>query len=104
MRRQDLAFPACYYLWSKPSGVQIGLSDDLTYSHRKPAREWFLFLVSTCIGVQIGTTAGTSYPVGGVTDTLVHAYHVTGVDAAGNESGASNTVTVALSGKGDGRR
>jgi hypothetical protein len=55
-------------------------------------------------GVQIGTTAGTSYTVGGVTDTLVHAYHVTAVDAAGNESAASNTVTVALSGKGNGRR
>jgi hypothetical protein len=55
-------------------------------------------------GARIGTTSGTSFADSGVTDILAHTYYVTAVDAAGNESAASNSVSTALSAKGNGRK
>jgi chitodextrinase len=55
-------------------------------------------------GGLVGSPSGTSFADGSVTDALPHTYFVTAVDAAGNESAASNSVTAALSGKGNGRK
>lgn len=51
----------------------------------------------------INTGTGTSYQVTGLTAATAYSFSVTAIDAAGNESGASNTVNVTtLSGGGGG--
>jgi chitodextrinase len=45
-------------------------------------------------GSQIGTTSGTSYTDSGVVGSTAYSYTVSAYDAAGNNSGSSNTATV----------
>ena len=45
-------------------------------------------------GVEVGTTAGTSYNDAGLNPNTSYGYYVTARDAAGNESGPSGTVFV----------
>ena len=53
-------------------------------------------------GSLLGNVTGTSANVTGLTAGSTYSYYVTAVDAAGNESGASNTVTVTTTGGGGG--
>ncbi|MEZ4829304.1 MAG: M4 family metallopeptidase [Bacteroidia bacterium] len=53
-------------------------------------------------GVLNGTSATTSYTVSGLTAATAYSIYVTASDAAGNESGASNTVNVTTQSSGGG--
>lgn len=53
-------------------------------------------------GSNIGSVTGTSSQVTGLTAGTTYAMYVTAVDAAGNESGQSNTVNVTTTGGGGG--
>jgi len=53
-------------------------------------------------GSLIGSTAATSATVTGLTASTSYTYNVSAVDAAGNESGQSNTVSVTTLGSGGG--
>lgn len=48
-------------------------------------------------GTVIANVTGTTHQVTGLSSGTTYSFHVTAVDAAGNESGASNTVTVTTS-------
>ncbi len=45
-------------------------------------------------GAQVGATTGTTFTDGGLTRSTRYSYYVKAVDAAGNVSAASNTITV----------
>ncbi len=53
-------------------------------------------------GNLLGQTANTSVDITGLTAASTYSFQVTAVDAAGNESGASNTATVTTPGGGGG--
>ncbi len=53
-------------------------------------------------GSLLGSTTGTGGTVTGLSAGNTYSYYVTALDAAGNESGASNTVTVTTPGGGGG--
>ncbi|MCB0608957.1 MAG: M4 family metallopeptidase [Lewinella sp.] len=53
-------------------------------------------------GVNVDNTASTSYALGGLTASTTYAIYVTAYDAAGNESGSSNTINVTTQSSGGG--
>jgi hypothetical protein len=53
-------------------------------------------------GSSIGTVTGPAANITGLTAATTYAIYVTAIDAAGNESGASNTINVTTSGGGGG--
>jgi hypothetical protein len=93
---------------SPPSGLAASVNN----AKRRIGLAWFAATDNVGIagyrvyrdGGLVGSPSGTSFADGSVTDALPHTYFVTAVDAAGNESAASNSVTAALSGKGNGRK
>jgi chitodextrinase len=82
---------------SVPGNLRVTGQTDTTVSLAWNASTDNVGVAGYRVSGSTGTTSGTSYTVTGLTASTAYAFTVTALDAAGNSSGASNTVNATTS-------